>query len=242
VAILLAALTIFFQLAYDYFVVLARTRVVFTVQLGWLLVLVPALIAGARLAGIVGVGVAEAAVAGGVVLPWYLHELRGAGIRRRVLGSRLGLPLAGAAAAGLAAAGAARVLPNDLAALAVSGVTGLAVVGLLVFRMRAALVRLRQGDRETAATEAPKVPAVPSSSPVYSAAPDVPPQRPGPSTRPETTDAENPPRPGPRRQTQPDARTTRPAGMSGRRGFPPGRDGTAAHLRLRRQTAVPALR
>ena len=59
----------------------------FTVQLGWLLVLVPALIAGARLAGIVGVGVAEAAVAGGVVLPWYLHELRGAGIRRRVLGA-----------------------------------------------------------------------------------------------------------------------------------------------------------
>jgi O-antigen/teichoic acid export membrane protein len=190
---LLAALTIFFQLAYDYFVVLARTRVVFTVQLGWLLVLVPALIAGARLAGIVGVGVAEAAVAGGVVLPWYLHELRGAGIRRRVLGSRLGLPLAGAAAAGLAAAGAARVLPNDLAALAVSGVTGLAVAGLLVFRMRAALIRLRQGDRETAATEAPKVPAV-RSSPVYSAAPDVPPPRPGPSTRPETTDAQNPPR------------------------------------------------
>jgi len=34
---------------------------------------------------------------------------------------------------------AARVLPNDLAALAVSGVGGLAVVGLLVFRMRAAL-------------------------------------------------------------------------------------------------------
>ena len=38
---LLAALTIFFQLAYDYFVVLARTRVVFTVQLGWLLALDP---------------------------------------------------------------------------------------------------------------------------------------------------------------------------------------------------------
>ena len=38
---LLAALTIFFQLAYDYFVVLARTRVVFTVQLGWLLALHP---------------------------------------------------------------------------------------------------------------------------------------------------------------------------------------------------------
>ena len=196
---LLAALTIFFQLTYDYFVVLARTRVVFTVQLGWLLALVPALIAGARLAGIVGVGVAEAAVAGGVILPWYLHELRGAGIRCRVLGSRLGLPLAGAAAAGLAAAGAARVLPNDLVALAVSGVAGLAVVGLLVFRMRAALIRLREGHRETAATGASEVPAVPSSNPVFSAVPDVPPPGPGPSPRPGPADAQNPP--GARTQT-----------------------------------------
>jgi O-antigen/teichoic acid export membrane protein len=154
---LLAALMIFFQLAYDYFVVLARTRVVFTVQLGWLLALFPALIAGARLAGIAGVGVAEAAVAGGVILPWYLHELRRAGIRRRVLGSRLRLPLAGAVAAGLAAAVAARALPSDLAALAVSGAAGLAVVGLLVFRMRAALVRLRRG--QVPATPAPATPA-----------------------------------------------------------------------------------
>jgi O-antigen/teichoic acid export membrane protein len=164
---LLAALTIFFQLAYDYFVVLARTRVVFTVQLGWLVALVPALIVGARLDGIVGVGVAQAVVAGGVILPWYLHELRGAGIRRRVLGSRLWLPLAGAVVAGLAAAGAARVLAaSNLAALAVSGVTGLAVVGLLVFRMRGALVRLRQGRGEVAAPGVLKVPAVLTSTPV----------------------------------------------------------------------------
>jgi O-antigen/teichoic acid export membrane protein len=170
---LLAALTIFFQLAYDYFVVLARSRVVFTVQFGWLLALVPALIAGARLAGIVGVGVAEVAVAGGVILPWYLHELRGAGIRRRALGSRLRLPLAGAAVAGLAAAAAARVFPSDLAALAVSVVAGLAVVGLLVFRMRAALIRLRQGRRATPATAPSKVPSVSSRTPVSSTVPDI---------------------------------------------------------------------
>jgi O-antigen/teichoic acid export membrane protein len=170
---LLAALTIFFQLAYDYFVVLARSRVVFTVQFGWLLALVPALIAGARLAGIVGVGVAEVAVAGGVILPWYLHELRGAGIRRRALGSRLRLPLAGAAGAGLAAAAAARMFPSDLAALAVSGVAGLAVVGLLVFRMRAALIRLRQGRRATPAPAPSKVPTVSSRTPVSSTVPDI---------------------------------------------------------------------
>jgi PST family polysaccharide transporter len=142
---LLAALTIFFQLVYDYFVVLARTRVVFTLQLGWLLVLVPALFAGARIGGITGVGLAEAAVAGGVIAPWYLHELRGAGIRLRALGSHLRFPLAGAAAAGLLAAGTARELHSDLPALAVSGLAGLATVGFLVFRMRATLARLRRG-------------------------------------------------------------------------------------------------
>jgi O-antigen/teichoic acid export membrane protein len=190
---LLAALTIFFQLVYDYFVVLARSRVVFTVQLGWLLTLLPALIAGARLAGIVGAGMAEAAVAGGVILPWYLHELRGAGIRRRVLGSRLRLPLAGAAAAGLVAAGAARVLPSDLAALAVSGVAGLAVVGLLVFRMRGGLIRLWQGRGEAAARVASKDPVVPSSTPVLSATPDARASGPGPWHVPGGSDVQDPP-------------------------------------------------
>jgi O-antigen/teichoic acid export membrane protein len=201
---LLAALTIFFQLAYDYFVVLARARVVFTVQFGWLLALLPALIVGARLAGIVGVGVAEAAVAGGAILPWYLHELSGAGIRRRVLGARLRLPLAGAVAAGLAAAAAARMLPSDLAALAVSGVAGLAVVGLLVFRMRAALSRLRQGSRETAVPEASKVPALPSGIPLSSAALDARASGPGPWYTPDARAS----RPGP--WHTPDTRASSP--------------------------------
>jgi O-antigen/teichoic acid export membrane protein len=186
---LLAALTILFQLAYDYFVVLARSRVVFTVQLGWLLVLIPALIAGARLAGITGVGVAEAAVAGCVILPWYLYELRRAGIGYRALGSRMGLPIAGAAVAGLAAAGAARVSSNDLVALAISGGAGLAVVGLLVFRMRAALIQLRTGRGETAPA-APPTPAVPSSIPV-SAVSDAQPPRLGPGPCPGMPDAQN---------------------------------------------------
>jgi hypothetical protein len=64
-------------------------------------------------------------------------------------------------------------LPNDLAALAVSGVAGLAVIGLLVFRMRAALIRLRQSHGETATTAASNVPAVPSTTPLSSTVPDV---------------------------------------------------------------------
>mgnify|MGYP006191161405 CR=1 FL=1 len=48
---LLGALRIVFELIYDYFVVLASTRVVFTVQVVWLLVLVPAVLLGARSGG-----------------------------------------------------------------------------------------------------------------------------------------------------------------------------------------------
>jgi hypothetical protein len=85
------------------------------------------------------------------------------------------------------------VLPSDLAALAVSGVTGLAVVGLLAFRMRAALIRLRQGRREMPATAPSTVPAVPSSTPVSSAAPDARASGPGPWHALAGTDAQDPP-------------------------------------------------
>jgi len=140
---LLAALRIFFELTYDYFVVLARTRVVFTVQLAWLVALIPALVAAAHAGGIGGVSAAEAAVAACVILPWYLHELRKVGIRLRALGARLWLPLTGAAVAGLAAAGAARVAPNYLTALAASGLALLAIIGVLIARMRKVFATLR---------------------------------------------------------------------------------------------------
>jgi O-antigen/teichoic acid export membrane protein len=147
---LLAALTIFFELVYDYLVVLCRTRVVFTVQMVWLLALIPALIVGAGIAGMVGVGAAEVAVAACVILPWYLHELRKVGIRRRTLGACLWLPITGAAVAGLAAVGAGRVAPDYLTSLAVSGVAGLAIVGLLAARMRASVALLRPGPADRA--------------------------------------------------------------------------------------------
>ena len=53
---LLAALRIFFELVYDYFVVLAKSRVVLLVQLVWLVALIPALIVGTRVGGIYGAG------------------------------------------------------------------------------------------------------------------------------------------------------------------------------------------
>lgn len=141
---LLAALQIFFQLTFDYFVVLAKSRVIFTLQLVWLGVLIPGLILGARGHGIAGVALAELTVAAVVPLPWYLLELRKAGSKGRVLAGRLGLPLAGALLAGLAAAAVAAAVPNALTALSCGALAGLLVIGLLLLHMRGILATLRQ--------------------------------------------------------------------------------------------------
>jgi len=146
----LSALQIFFELTYDFFVVLAKSRVVFTLQLAWIVVLIPALVAGARVGGIAGLAMAEAAVAAGLVLPWYIVELHRTGIRLRGLAGRLWLPLAGGALAGLLAGAAARAAPNYLTALIAGGMAGLGVIGLLLYYMRPVVASLRRlsGEQE----------------------------------------------------------------------------------------------
>lgn len=140
---LLAAVQIFFLLAYDYLVVLARSRFLLAVQLAWLLALVPALVAGARADGIYGASLAETAVAAAGILPWYLRELRKVGIGLRALCGYLRLPVAGAAVAGCVALGTAKVAPNDFVALVASAAATVAVAGTLVYRMRTVLASLR---------------------------------------------------------------------------------------------------
>jgi O-antigen/teichoic acid export membrane protein len=139
----LCGVQVFFLIAYDYLVVLARSRFLLITQLAWLLILIPALAVGASLDGIAGAGLGEFAIAAFCILPWYLVGLSRAGIRPAALGRQVGLPLAGAAAAGLLAAGLAKVAPDHLIALVGSGVAGAAVAGLLLYRMRATLALLR---------------------------------------------------------------------------------------------------
>ena len=141
---MLAALQIFFQLTLDYFAVLGRSRMLLTLQLAWLLVLVPGVILGARAHGIVGVALAELAVAAVLPLPWYLIALRRAGLNGRSLVAWLGLPLLGGVAAGAAAAGAAAAAPAGSLALLCGALAGLIVIGLLLLRMQTALATLRR--------------------------------------------------------------------------------------------------
>ena len=140
---LLGALRIVFELVYDYFVVLANTRVVFTVQVVWLAVLVPAVYLGARSGGSAGAAAAQFAVGAILVLPIYLYELRRTGIAPAAFLGRLAVPALGGALAAALAYGAGRALHIDLLAVAVMGLIGVAVMAGLVFRSRDSLRSLR---------------------------------------------------------------------------------------------------
>jgi O-antigen/teichoic acid export membrane protein len=142
------ALRILDELIYDFFVVLARARALLTVQVAWLGALMPALIAGTWADGISGAGMAEVAVAGCVVLPWYLGALNRVGIRPRDLAGRLFLPLVAAAGAGAAAAATVRVIHVELAAIAAGGGFGLFTIGLLVWWAWPSLAALRDDLRQ----------------------------------------------------------------------------------------------
>ncbi len=161
---LLAGLRIFFELVYDFFVVLARSRVVLTVQVVWLVALIPALIFGAHADGIFGAALAGVTVAAGVVLPWYLIELRSVGIRPLALGARLWLPLLGAALAGLSAMAARRFCPTDLTACLAAGFATMFIIGLLAYRMRSVLAQIRQSGDGTASTDVDVRPGVQDAS------------------------------------------------------------------------------
>jgi O-antigen/teichoic acid export membrane protein len=157
---LLAGLRIFFELVYDFFVVLARSRVVLTVQVVWLIALIPALIVGARTDGIFGAALAGFLVAASVVLSWYIVELNSVGIRPLALGSRLWLPLLGAALAGLSAVGATRIAPGDLTACLIAGLATMLIIGLLVHRMRPELALIRRSGSEVTPAGNPSIPDV----------------------------------------------------------------------------------
>jgi PST family polysaccharide transporter len=140
----LSALRIGFELIYDFFVVLARSRVVLIVQLVWLAGLVPGLIAGTIADGISGAAIAEAGVAGGVVLPCYLFWLAKVGIRPADLARRLWLPVLVGVAVAAVAAVASRSMHTNLNALEIAAAGTLAGIGFLATRMRPTLAELRQ--------------------------------------------------------------------------------------------------
>ncbi|NMR28216.1 lipopolysaccharide biosynthesis protein [Crystallibacter degradans] len=135
---------IFYELVYDYLVVLGRTGIVFAIQAGSLIVLVPALVAGAFWGGIAGLAAAQALVSAAVVLPLYLWQLRQTGILLRSIASGLWLPIM----AGLITGGGSFILATNLEspllALLLAGFLALVVSAVLLYRRREQVKLLRQ--------------------------------------------------------------------------------------------------
>jgi O-antigen/teichoic acid export membrane protein len=106
-------------------------RLTFLVQLGWLGALVPAMIVGVDMWGIVGAGVAHLVVILGFVLPAYTITMR----RRRLaptaaLSQAAAVPLAAALAAAGSALATAGLLPAPAVKLLAGGTVGMLVYGI----------------------------------------------------------------------------------------------------------------
>lgn len=88
----LAALKIWFELIYDYLVVLGRSGSVLIIQLIWFVAAVPAMLGGVALLGAPGAALGQLVVVGVLVLPCYLVVLHRVGVRPGAFIGAVALP------------------------------------------------------------------------------------------------------------------------------------------------------
>lgn len=149
-----AAARIFFELAYDYLVVLGRSRQILLLQVVWVAVLAPTIVLAVRAWGIAGAGAALVAVAALVSLPLYVRELGRAGISTRAMAAAAGPGVVAGAAVGLLAAAIAWLVAATLLVVLLTGLALLAVTGALLWRQRSALQVFRAAPPVPVAAEA----------------------------------------------------------------------------------------
>ena len=141
---ILAAFRIFFELAYDYLVVLGRSAVIFTVQAVWLIVLIPGLIVSAVLYGLPGLAATQVLIASVVVVPFYLWEFHKSGLSVGAVARRAFVPVLSGIVVGLATAGISAMAGSPFVACVLSGIVCIGVVGGLLYRDRAELRFVRE--------------------------------------------------------------------------------------------------
>ena len=140
---ILAAFRILFELAYDYLVVLGRSHIIFTIQVIWLVVLIPGLLLGASMWGLSGLAGVQVFIAALVVVPLYLWEFRKSGLKVSAVGRRARLPVAAGVLVGVAAVGVSKIVHQQLLACVVAGIVCVVAVALLLHRDRVELAAVR---------------------------------------------------------------------------------------------------
>ena len=138
----LVALRILCELTSDYLTELKSTTSALVFQLVWLGAMIPSVIYLTIRAGITGAAIAQVAIAGARLLPWYLVETRWLSHKRGQV-MRIAIPLAAGLTVAFGAIWLRRVVPDDGADLGLAGAAGLTVVGLLVYRLRRVLAAVR---------------------------------------------------------------------------------------------------
>ena len=141
-----AALRIWFELTYDYLVILGRSRGLLLIQVGWFAAGVPAMLLGARVAGIGGVAAAQFLVALTVVVGLYGWQLQRSGMRLWPLLRGLWLPVLAGIGSGAIAYGIAQLGLGQFLASLLAGLASCAVIGVLLLRHRPELARLRSAE------------------------------------------------------------------------------------------------
>ncbi|WP_301365264.1 oligosaccharide flippase family protein [Streptomyces xanthophaeus] len=127
------------ELAYDCLVAIGRRRSLIGVQGLWLIILIPALVIGARTGGIVGVAQGHVLVAGAVVVPVFLLALHRGGIRLGTVARACAWPLLGGAVMAAVLLVLERYLGDSVLALLATGAAGTLCYVLCVLPGRALL-------------------------------------------------------------------------------------------------------
>ena len=131
------------ELAYDCLVAAGQRRSLILVQGLWVVALVPVLIVGARLGGIVGVSQGHVLVAACLVVPAFLYALGRAGIGLGHIARACAWPLLGGAAMTLVLLATKRLLGDGALALLVVGAASLACYVVCVLPSRRFLLGSR---------------------------------------------------------------------------------------------------
>jgi PST family polysaccharide transporter len=134
---LLGAARVAYDLVWDLLVALGRSRLTLGINVVWLTLLAPALVAGAALGGITGVAAAHATVAVALIGPLYLVALTRATMPVRALSGHLLRPLAAAGAVVAVAVLTTALVDRPLPTLVIGGtVAGAASLALLAPTLR----------------------------------------------------------------------------------------------------------
>jgi PST family polysaccharide transporter len=122
--VVFGALRVIFDLMATFLIARGGSRPVLMVQVAWIAALVPAMIVGVHMWGMVGAGVAHLAVALAVVLPSYVLALRRHGVRPAALARAAIPPLGAALVTGGAAWGCGRAVDVGWRSLVFGGGVG----------------------------------------------------------------------------------------------------------------------